>query len=172
MDFIFPSRGLIGFRRKFVTDTKGAGIMNSLFEGYAGWFGSIPQRNTGVLVSDRVGKVTLHASLGMADRGELFVDVGADTYEGMIVGERNKEDDLSINITREKKQSNVRSSTTEAVVTLRPPRHLSLDQSIEFIAEDELVEVTPDVIRLRKMELSAGKRASARSRKKRRQDGS
>ena len=172
IDFIIPSRGLIGFRSQFLTDTKGAGIMNSLFEGYAGWFGSIPQRNTGVLVSDRVGKVTLHASLGMVDRGELFVDVGADTYEGMIVGERNKEDDLSINITREKKQSNVRSSTTEAVVTLRPPRYLSLDQSIEFIAEDELVEVTPDVIRLRKMELSAGKRASARSREKRRKDGS
>jgi GTP-binding protein len=172
MDFVIPSRGLIGFRSQFLTDTKGSGIMNSLFEGYANWCGSIPQRNTGVLVSDRLGKVTLHASIGMADRGELFVEVAADTYEGMIVGDRNKEDDLSINITREKKQSNVRSSTTEAVVTLRPPRLLSLDQSIEFIAEDELVEVTPNVIRLRKMELSANKRASARNREKRREDGS
>jgi GTP-binding protein len=172
MDFVIPSRGLIGFRSQFLTDTKGSGIMNSLFEGYANWCGSSPQRNTGVLVSDRLGKVTLHASIGMADRGELFVEVAADTYEGMIVGDRNKEDDLSINITREKKQSNVRSSTTEAVVTLRPPRLLSLDQSIEFIAEDELVEVTPNVIRLRKMELSANKRASARNREKRREDGS
>lgn len=166
MEFTMPSRGLIGFRSQFLTDTKGAGVMNTLFDGYGGWFGPIPQRLSGALVADRPGKVTTYASLAMVDRGELFVEVGADVYAGMIVGERNRTEDLVVNITREKKLSNMRSSTAEATVNLRPPRILSLDQSIVFIAEDELVEVTPHSIRLRKMELDAGQRSAEKRREK------
>lgn len=166
MEFLIPSRGLIGFRSQFLTDTKGAGIMNSLFNGYAEWFGPIPQRTNGALVADRPGKVTTYASLGMSDRGDLIVTVGTEVYEGMIVGERNRSEDLVINITKEKKLTNMRSSTAEATVVLRPHRNLSLDQAIEFIAEDELIEVTPRSFRLRKMELSAAKRAVARSKEK------
>ncbi|NOZ63795.1 MAG: translational GTPase TypA [Caldiserica bacterium] len=166
MEFLIPSRGLIGFRSQFMTDTKGAGIMNTLFDSYAEWFGPIPQRISGALVADRPGKVTTYASLGMADRGELFVKVGTEVYAGMIIGERNRTGDLTVNITREKKLTNMRSSTADVTVTLRPPRILSLDQSIEFIAEDELVEITPSNIRLRKMELNAAKRESARKRAK------
>ncbi len=166
MEFIIPSRGLIGFRSQFLTDTKGAGIMNALFEGHAEWFGPIPQRVSGALVADRVGRITGYATFAMVDRGELFLEVGRQVYAGMVIGERNRTEDLVVNITREKKLTNMRSSTSDATVTLRPPRLLSLDQSIEFIAEDELVEVTPKSIRLRKMELDAGKRASARKKEK------
>jgi GTP-binding protein len=166
MEFTIPSRGLIGFRSQFLTDTKGAGVMNTLFDGYAEWFGPIPQRLSGALVADRTGKVTTYASLAMVDRGELLVDVGTDVYAGMIIGERNRTEDLVVNITREKKLTNMRSSTSDATVTLRPPHIMSLDQSIVFIAEDELVEVTPRSIRLRKMELDAGRRAVARKKKK------
>lgn len=133
--------------------------MNTLFEGYEPWFGPIPQRASGALLSDRTGRVTTYASLAMVDRGELFIEVGTEVYAGMIVGERNRTGDLNVNITKDKKLTNMRSSTSEATVTLRPPRPLSLDQSIEFIAEDEIVEVTPQSIRLRKMELDATKRA-------------
>jgi GTP-binding protein len=160
LEFLIPSRGLIGFRSHFLTDTKGAGVMNSILEGYEPWFGPIPQRTTGALVADRPGKVNTYASLAMVDRGELFVEVGTSVYEGMIIGERNRETDLDVNITKEKKLTNMRSSTSEATVTLRPPRMLSLDQSIEFIAEDEVVEVTPQNIRLAKMERDKQKRAS------------
>ena len=159
IEFIIPSRGLIGFRSHFLTDTKGAGIMNSIFHGYEPWFGAIPQRTTGALVADRPGKVNSYASLAMVDRGELLIEVGTPVYEGMIVGERNREGDIDVNITKEKKLTNMRSSTSEATVTLRPPRMLSLDQSIEFIAEDELVEVTPQNIRLSKIERDKLKRA-------------
>ncbi len=161
MEFVIPSRGLIGFRSQFLTDTQGAGIMNKLFDGFAPWFGPIPQRVSGAMIADRNGKVTTYACLGMVDRGELFVDVGTDVYDGMIIGERNRTEDLSVNITREKKLTNMRAASSDATVVLRPPKQLSLDQSIEFIAEDELVEVTPESIRLRKMELDANKRASA-----------
>ena len=160
MEFMIPSRGLIGFRSHFLTDTKGAGVMNSILHGYEPWFGPIPQRTTGALVADRVGKVNTYASLAMVDRGELFLEVGTSVYEGMIIGERNRETDLDVNITKEKKLTNMRSSTSEATVTLRPPRMLSLDQSIEFIAEDELVEVTPQNIRLSKIERDKQKRAA------------
>lgn len=166
MEFTIPSRGLIGFRSQFLTDTQGAGIMNKLFSGYAPWFGPIPQRKSGALVSDRIGKSTTFASLGMVDRGELFIPVSTEVYAGMIIGERNRSEDLVVNITREKKLTNMRSATSEITVTLRPHRILSLDQSIEFIAEDELVEVTPKNIRLRKMELDAGKRAVERKKEK------
>jgi len=166
MEFIIPSRGLIGFRSQFLTDTKGAGIMNTLFEGYEKWFGPIPQRTNGTMIADRPGKVTNYACLGMADRGELLIEVGTEVYAGMIVGERNRPDDMAVNIAREKKLTNMRSSTSEATVVMRPPRLLSLDQSIEFIAEDELVEVTPKSVRLRKMELDSGKRANIRNKMK------
>ncbi|MBN2538501.1 MAG: translational GTPase TypA [Deltaproteobacteria bacterium] len=153
LEFIIPSRGLIGFRTHFLTDTKGAGVMNTLFEGYGPWFGPIPQRANGSLVADRAGRVTPYASLAMEDRGELCVETGTDVYGGMIIGERNRPGDLNVNITKEKHLTNMRSATSDATVTLRPPRRLSLDQSIEFISEDELIEVTPKSIRLRKMEL-------------------
>ena len=166
IEFSIPSRGLIGFRSQFMTDTKGAGIMNKLFDGYAPWFGPIPQRNSGAIVSDRNGKVTTYACVGMVDRGELFLDVGTDVYDGMIIGERNREGDLNVNITKEKKLSNMRAAGSDNTVTLRPPRNLSLDQCIEFIAEDELVEVTPIYIRLRKMELNQNKRLSIKRKEK------
>ena len=166
LEFKIPSRGLIGFRSQFLTDTKGSGIMNTLFDSYAPWYGEIPQRNSGVLVADRPGKVTSYASLGMVDRGELFIDVGTDVYKGMVVGERNRTGDLDINIIREKKLTNMRASTSDATVVLRPPQNLSLDQCIEFIAEDELIEVTPLNIRMRKMELDINKRLAMKKKDK------
>jgi GTP-binding protein len=132
--------------------------MNTLFDGYKPWFGEIPQRTTGALVADRQGRATAYASLALEDRGERFIEVGMQVYEGMIVGERNKQEDLNVNITKEKKLTNMRASNSDATVVLRPHRTLSLDQAIEFISEDELVEVTPENIRLRKMELTAQKR--------------
>jgi len=158
MEFLIPSRGLIGFRSQFLTDTKGGGVMNSLLEDYAPWFGAIPQRSTGVLVADRGGRVTSYASFAMDDRGEMIVEVGTNVYEGMIVGERNRTQDINVNIVKEKKLTNMRASTSDATIILRPPRLFSLDQAIEFIAEDELVEVTPQTVRLRKMELDATRR--------------
>jgi len=158
MEFLIPSRGLIGFRSQFLTDTKGGGVMNSLLEDYAPWFGPIPQRTTGVLVADRSGRVTPYASFAMEDRGEMIVEIGTEVYGGMVVGERNRTGDMDVNITKEKKLTNMRASTSDATIILRPPRVLSLDQAIEFIAENELVEVTPQSVRLRKMELDATKR--------------
>jgi GTP-binding protein len=168
MEFLIPSRGLIGFRSQFLTDTKGGGVMNSLLEDYAPWFGPIPQRMTGVLVADRSGRVTSYASYAMEDRGEMVVEVGTQVYSGMIVGERNRVGDMNVNIIKEKKLTNMRASTSDTTIILRPPRILSLDQAIEFIAEDELVEVTPQSVRLRKMELDAVRRASQQ--KSQRQD--
>ncbi len=166
LEFIIPSRGLIGFRSQFMTDTKGSGIMNALFEGYEPWYGPIPQRNSGALVADRPGKVTTYAALAMVDRGELFCKVGTPVYTGMMIGERNRNGDMDVNITKEKQLTNMRASGSDNTVTLRPPRLLSLDQAIEFIAEDELVEVTPENIRLRKMELDATKRAILKKKEK------
>jgi GTP-binding protein len=167
LEFCIPTRGLIGFRSQFLTDTKGAGVMNTMFKAYEPWFGPIPQRSSGALVADRSGRVTTYASLAMVDRGVLFTEVGTEVYMGMIVGERNRAGDLDVNITKEKKLTNIRSSTAEATVTLRPPRMLSLDQSIEFIAEDEVVEVTPHSIRLSKMECDKQKRAAMLKKEKR-----
>jgi GTP-binding protein len=137
--------------------------MNTLFNGYDQWRGNIPQRTNGVLIADRKGKITGYASLAMSDRGELFLDVGTEVYIGMIIGERNKTGDLDVNITKEKKLTNMRSSTSEATVTLRSTKKLSLDQCIEFIAEDELLEITPQNIRLRKMELDVHKRKAKKT---------
>lgn len=158
IEFRIPSRGLIGFRSQFLTDTKGSGIMNTLADGYIQWVGPIPQRTSGALIADRAGRVTTYAAYGMEDRGDLLVEVGSDVYSGMIIGERNKTTDMSVNITKEKKLTNMRASSSDATIVLRPPRRLSLDQMIEFIAEDELVEVTPISLRLRKFELDPHKR--------------
>ena len=166
LEFIIPTRGLIGFASQFLTNTKGAGIMNTFFEGYEPWFGSIPQRTKGALVADRRGRSTTYASFNMVDRGELFIEVGTEVYEGMVIGERNREGDLNVNITKEKKLTNMRAASSDATVVLRPPRPMSLDQTIEFIAEEELVEVTPKSIRIRKMELNCNKRAVAARKEK------
>ncbi|MDZ7821093.1 MAG: translational GTPase TypA [Candidatus Marinimicrobia bacterium] len=154
LEFRIPSRGMIGYRSQFLTATRGRGVLNSVFHGYEPWFGPIPQRNTGAIISDRPGNVTAYASLAMEDRGELIVSVGDKVYRGMIVEERNLPHDLMVNITREKKLTNMRASTSESTVTLHPPRILTLDQAIEFIAEDEVVEVTPLSVRLRKFDLN------------------
>ena len=153
LEFRVPSRGMIGFRSQFLTDTKGRGIMNSLFHGFSPWFGDIPQRNTGAIVADRPGKVTAYASLAMEDRGALLVSVGDKVYAGMVVGERNLPQDLRVNIVREKKLTNMRASSSDTTVTLHAPRILTLDQAIEFISEDEVVEITPKSVRLRKFYL-------------------
>ena len=154
LEFEIPSRGLIGFRNQFLTETRGAGIMNTLFNSYQEWFGDIPQRTSGVLVADRDGKVTSYASLAMADRGVLFVPPGTMVYKGMIVGERNNDGDLVVNITKEKKLTNHRASGSDDTIPLRPPQLMSLDQCLEFISDDEFVEVTPETIRLRKSNLN------------------
>jgi GTP-binding protein len=164
LEFKIPSRGLIGFRGEFLTDTKGSGIMNSLLEGWAPWFGPIPQRTAGVLVADRRGRTTAYAMFGLEERGELFIPPGTEVYEGMVVGERNRTDDLNVNITREKKLTNMRSSTADVLVTLRPPLRLSLDQSLEFISEDEYLEVTPKSLRIRKSVLDGTRREVIRKR--------
>lgn len=163
LEILVPTRGLIGFRSQFLTETKGTGVMNTLFEDFQPWFGPIPQRASGALVADRNGRATAYASFGMVDRGELFIAPGAEVYQGMIIGERNRPQDLDINITREKKLTNMRAASADATITLRPPRNLTLDQSIEFIAEDELVDVTPKTIRLRKMELDPALRKKVSS---------
>ncbi len=165
LEFRVPSRGLIGFRGEFLTDTKGSGVMNSLMDGWAPWFGDIPQRTSGALVADRGGRSTAYSMFGLEERGELLIEPGYEVYEGMVIGERNRAGDLDVNITREKKLTNMRSSTSDVLVTLRPPRRLSLDQAIEFIADDEYVEVTPANLRIRKHELSASKREQARKRR-------
>jgi GTP-binding protein len=162
LDFIIPTRGLIGFRSQFLTDTKGAGIMNTLFKGYEPWFGVIQPRLRGVLIADRPGRVTPYASLAMEDRGILIVEPNTEVYNGMVIGERNKSDDLEVNITREKKLTNHRAAGSDPTVTLRPPKLLSLEQAIEMIADDELVEITPKMFRIRKMELDPNKREKSR----------
>jgi len=162
LEFIVPSRGLIGFRSHFLTDTKGSGVMNTLLEGYELWAGPIPQRLTGALVADRPGKSTAYACHAMADRGELIISPGTEVYAGMIVGERNRTVDIDVNIVKEKKLTNMRASTSDQTVILRPARLMSLDVCIEFIAEDELVEITPNSIRLRKADISAHSRPTVK----------
>src|SRR4029079_228111 len=156
MEFRIPSRGLIGFRTEFLTDTRGTGIMNHLFEGYAAWQGDVPHRITGALVSDRSGRTTAFAIENLQPRGEMFVGPGEQVYEGMIVGENARADDLDVNAVREKKQTNMRAAGSDDTVRLVPHHQLSLDQALEFIRADESVEVTPDVLRLRKVVLDAG----------------
>jgi GTP-binding protein len=158
LEFRVPSRGLIGFRTEFLTETKGTGIMNHLFAGWEPWHGPIASRTTGVMVADRSGVATAFAISNLQVRGEIFVEPGTEVYEGMIVGENSRANDLDVNITKEKKQTNMRASTADEAIRLIPPRRLSLEQSIEFINDDELVEVTPGAIRLRKRVLAANMR--------------
>jgi GTP-binding protein len=159
MEFRIPSRGLLGFRTEFLSDTKGTGIMNHLFDGFLPWQGEIPHRNTGALVADRPGRATAYAIEHLQDRGTMFVAPGDQVYEGMIVGENSRDNDLDVNITKEKKLTNMRASTSEETIRLIPPRSMSLEQTLEFIAVDELVEVTPKAFRLRKRVLASARRA-------------
>ncbi len=158
LEFRVPSRGLIGLRSEMLTDTRGTIVMNSLFDGYTEWQGEIPHRLTGALVADRNGATTAYALYNLQERGELFIGPGVDVYEGMIVGENSRDNDLDVNAVREKKLTNMRSSTADDAIRLVPFRTLNLEQAIEFIADDELVEVTPKSLRLRKKILQANRR--------------
>jgi GTP-binding protein len=161
-----PARGLIGFRTEFLTETRGTGQIHGSFDGYEPWQGEIRTRPNGSLVADRSGATTQFALLNLQDRGQLFVAPGVDVYEGMIVGENARAEDMDINPAKEKKLSNVRSATSDELVRLAPPRAMSLDQALEFIREDEAVEVTPAAVRLRKAELSATLRGRSAKRAK------
>jgi len=158
IEFRVPSRGLIGLRGQLLTDTRGTIVMNSLFDGYTEWLGDIPHRLTGALIADRAGTSTDYALWGLQERGELFVGPGVEVYEGMIIGENAKDNDLDVNVVREKKLTNMRASTADEAIRLVPFRNLNLEQAIEFIAEDEFAEVTPKSLRLRKRILQANKR--------------
>ena len=158
LEFRIPARGLIGFRSQFLTDTKGTGIMNHIFAGWEPWHGAIGARPTGALVADRTGVATAYALYNLQERGEIFVDPGVTVYEGMIIGENARPNDMDVNATKEKKQTNMRASTADEAIRLIPPRKLSLEQAIEFINDDELVEITPKNIRLRKRILSSNQR--------------
>jgi GTP-binding protein len=158
LEFIIPSRGLIGLRSEILTDTRGTAIMNSLFHGYIDWQGDIPTRPTGSLIADRPGKTTGYAIFNLQERGEIFTTPGTEVYEGMIVGENARDSDLDVNIVKEKKLTNMRASTSDEGIRLVPPRVMNLEQAIEFIREDELVEVTPKSIRLRKKVLKENQR--------------
>ncbi|MFJ9121061.1 translational GTPase TypA [Streptomyces sp. NPDC102394] len=166
MEFVVPSRGLIGFRTEFLTQTRGTGIGHSIHEGFEPWFGTLQTRNNGSLVADRAGAVTAFAMTNLQERGVLFVEPGTEVYEGMIVGENSRADDMDVNITKEKKLTNMRSSTADVAESIVPPRKLSLEQSLEFCRDDECVEVTPEAVRIRKVNLDARERARAASRAK------
>ncbi|GHJ31126.1 MULTISPECIES: translational GTPase TypA [Streptomyces] len=167
MEFIVPSRGLIGFRTEFLTATRGTGIAHSIHEGHEPWFGELKTRNNGSLVADRAGAVTAFAMTNLQERGVLFVSPGTEVYEGMIVGENSRSDDMDVNITKEKKLTNMRSSTADVTESLVPPRLLSLEQSLEFCRDDECVEVTPETVRIRKVVLDQKERARTAARAKR-----
>ena len=158
LEFGIPTRGLIGFRSQFLTDTRGTGIMNHLFAGWEPWHGAIPARSTGALVADRPGVATAYAIYNLQERGEIFIDPVTPVYEGMIVGENARPNDMDVNVTKEKKQTNMRASTADEAIRLIPPRKHGLEQAIEFINDDELVEITPQNIRLRKKILAANMR--------------
>ncbi len=158
LEFRIPSRGLIGLRTEFLTDTKGTGLLNSLFDGWDLWQGEIEHRPTGAMIADRAGKATAYAIENLQPRGILFVAPGDEVYEGMLVGEHNRNTDLDVNITKEKKLTNMRSSTADELVRLQPPLAMNLEQALEFIKADELAEVTPKAFRLRKRVLAANMR--------------
>ncbi len=168
MEYVVPSRGLIGFRTEFLTETRGTGIAHHVFDGYQRWFGEIRTRQSGSLVSDRAGVATTYAMFNLQERGTLFVEPTTEVYEGMIVGENSRADDMDVNITKERKLTNVRSAGADVLERLVPPRLLSLEQSLEFCREDECVEVTPEAVRVRKVVLDANLRArtAARARNK------
>jgi GTP-binding protein len=167
MEFLVPARGLIGFRTEFLTETRGTGIAHHVFEGYEPWAGDIRSRSQGSLVADRAGATTAYAMTNLQERGVLFVEPTTEVYEGMIVGENSRADDMDVNITKEKKQTNIRSSTSDNFEKLIPPKRLSLEQSLEFCRSDECVEVTPDAVRIRKVHLDAADRAKQAARARR-----
>ena len=167
MEFLVPARGLIGFRTEFLTDTRGTGIAHHVFEKYEPWAGEIRSRASGSLVADRAGAATSYAMTNLQERGVMFVEPTTEVYEGMIVGENSREDDMDVNITKEKKQTNVRSSTADNFEKLIPPKKLSLEQCLEFCREDECVEVTPDAVRIRKVVLDQNERARSAARARR-----
>jgi GTP-binding protein len=158
LEFRIPARGMIGFRSQFMTDTKGTGIMNHIFSSWEPWHGAIPARANGALVADRAGVATSYAIFNLQERGEIFIEPATVVYEGMIIGENARPNDMDVNVTKEKKQTNMRASTADEAIRLIPPRRLGLEQAIEFINDDELVEVTPSSIRLRKKILAANMR--------------
>ncbi|MGW9597772.1 translational GTPase TypA [Streptomyces chartreusis] len=166
MEFVVPSRGLIGFRTEFLTQTRGTGIGHSIHEGHEPWFGALQTRNNGSLVADRAGAVTAFAMTNLQERGVLFTDPGTEVYEGMIVGENSRSDDMDVNITKEKKLTNMRSSSADSFEAIVPPRKLSLEQSLEFCRDDECVEVTPEAVRIRKVVLDQKERGRSASRAK------
>jgi GTP-binding protein TypA/BipA len=170
MEYLVPARGLIGFRTEFLTETRGAGIMHHVFERWEPWHGELRTRPTGSLVADRRGHASAFAIAALQERGSLFISPRNELYEGMVVGENARGEDLDVNATKEKKLTNMRSANADELVRLIPPRPLSLEQALEFIREDECVEVTPKSIRLRKVELSATKRQTLASRRKRERD--
>jgi GTP-binding protein len=167
MEFMVPSRGLIGFRTEFLTTTRGTGIANAISAGYEPWFGEIVTRTNGSLVADRQGAVTPFALIGLQDRGTFFVEPTEEVYAGQVVGENARADDMEVNITKEKKLTNMRASSSEDFEKLTPPRKLSLEECLEFAREDECVEVTPEATRIRKVELDPNLRARAASARKR-----
>ncbi len=167
MEFLVPARGLIGFRTEFLTDTRGTGIAHHVFEGYEPWAGELRTRNNGSLVSDRAGAATAYAMTNLQERGIMFVDPTTEVYEGMIIGENSRDDDMDVNITKEKKQTNVRASSSDNFEKLVPPKKLSLEQCLEFCREDECVEVTPHMVRIRKVVLDAGERGRSAARARR-----
>ncbi|WP_127841459.1 translational GTPase TypA [Actinomyces wuliandei] len=169
MEFVVPARGLIGFRGQFLTETRGTGIASSVAEGYEPWAGQITSRTTGSLVSDRAGAVTAYALIRLADRGTFFVEPGQETYEGQVVGESPRGEDMEVNVVREKQQTNMRSATAESFEGLTPPRHLTLEEALELAAQDECVEVTPDAVRIRKVILDSRARARDNARRRRAQ---
>jgi GTP-binding protein len=167
LEYVVPARGLIGFRTDFLTETRGSGLLASVWEGYAPWMGELRNRRTGSVVADRAGAVTGYAVAAVQERASLFVAPGEHVYEGMIVGENPRPEDMDVNICREKKQTNVRAAAADDTIRLTPPRVLSLEQALEFIADDECVEVTPRAIRLRKTTLDASMRGRQRKRRQR-----
>src|SRR5690606_18711567 len=167
MEFVVPARGLIGFRTRFLTETRGTGIASSIAEGYEPWAGPIEFRTTGSLVADRAGVATPFAMLALQERGSFFVQPTSEVYEGQVVGENSRGDDMDVNITKEKKLNNIRSSTAESFENLTPPRTLTLEESLEFAREDECVEVTPEAIRIRKVILDTNERSKAAARARR-----
>jgi len=163
MEFRIPARGLIGFRSQFLTETKGTGIMNHIFSSWEPWHGAIGTRQAGALVADRTGPATAYAIFNLQERGEIFIEPAVVVYEGMIIGENARASDMDVNVTKEKKQTNMRASSADEAIRLIPPRKLGLEQAIEFINDDELVEVTPTSIRLRKRVLAANQRPKQKS---------
>src|SRR4029078_13377205 len=158
LEFRIPARGLIGCRSQFSTDTKGTGIMTHIFSSWEPWHGAIASRANGALVADRSGVATSYAIFNLQERGEILIDPGVQVYEGMLIGENSRTSDMDVNVTKEKKQTNMRASSADEDIRLIPPRKLSLEQAIEFINDDELVEVTPKTIRLRKRVLASNMR--------------